>query len=89
MFEILGVNGKYVRDEIPARKEDELEVPNFKGDASERAVRCAQMRGYRAAVAKKKRKEEIANRIVDSICEALFGVFIFTFFFGCLFLACI
>ncbi len=89
MFEILGVNGKYVRDEIPARKEDELEVPNFKGDASERAVRCAQMRGYRAAGAKKKRKEEIANRIVDSICEALFGVFIFTFFFGCLFLACI
>ena len=89
MFEILAVNGKYVRDEIPARKEDELEVPNFKGDASERAVRCAQMRGYRAAVVKKKRKEEIANRIVDSICEALFGVFIFTFFFGCLFLACI
>ena len=89
MFEILAVNGKYVRDEIPARKEDELEVPNFKGDASERAVRCAQMRGYKAAVAKKKRKEEIANRIVDSICEALFGVFIFTFFFGCLFLACI
>lgn len=89
MFEILAVNGKYVRDEIPARKEDELEVPNFKGDASERAVRCAQMRGYRAAVAKKKRKEEIANRIVDSICEALFGVFIFTFFFDCLFLACI
>ena len=89
MFDILAVNGKYVRDEIPARKEDDLEVPNFKGDASERAVRCAQMRGYRAAVAKKKRKEEIANRIVDSICEALFGVFIFTFFFGCLFLACI
>lgn len=89
MFEILAVNGKYVRDEISARKEDELEVPNFKGDASERAVRCAQMRGYRTAVAKKKRKEEIANRIVDSICEALFGVFIFTFFFGCLFLACI
>lgn len=89
MFEILAVNGKFVMDEIPARKEDELEVPNFKGDASERAVRCAQMRGYRAAVAKKKRKEEIANRIVDSICEALFGVFIFTFFFGCLFLACI
>lgn len=89
MFEILAVNGKYVRDEIPARKEDELEVPNFKGDASERAVRCAQMRGYKAAVAKKKKREEIANRIVDSICEALFGVFIFTFFFGCLFLACI
>lgn len=89
MFEILAVNGKFVMDEIPARKEDELDVLEIKSNTSERAVRCAQMRGYRAAVAKKKRKEEIANRIVDSICEALFGVFIFTFFFGCLFLACI
>ena len=89
MFEILAVNGKFVTDEVTPRKEDELEVLEIKSNASDRAKKCAQMRGYRAAVEKKKRKEEIANRVVDGICEALFGVFIFTFFFGCLFLACI
>ena len=89
MFEILAVNGKFVTDEVPARKEDELEVLEIKSNASERAAKCAQMRGYKAAVAKEKKKEEIANRIVDGICEFMFGVFFFAYFFCLLLLTCL
>ena len=58
MFEIMAVNGKFVTDEVPTRKEDELEVLEIKGNTSERAMRCAQMRGFKESVAKKKKRED-------------------------------
>lgn len=78
MFEILAVNGKFVTDEVPARKEDELEVLEIKGNASERAARCAEMRGFKESVAKAKRREEWLNKIVDGVCNLLFGTVFFS-----------
>ncbi len=71
MFEIIKVRDKFEMQQIPERSS--LSIMEISNGAAERAARCAQMRGFKASVAKAERKKARKARIHEEIANTFGG----------------
>lgn len=71
MMEIIKVRNKFEMQEIPDRTA--LSVMEMGDGSEERAARCAQMRGFKAAVAKAEHRKEVVYSICEGIITTVFG----------------